>query len=105
VLARIEPTRDRDSFRCEVPRGATALAVTVEQTGPGEFRPSVRLFAPDGRSLASLRAPARGRSLSGTVEVPRGTSWVLAVVEDHLGRNVTRFPYVLTVAPPGEESR
>lgn len=102
VLGSIDPARDRDFFKVEIPGNTRALSVAVGNTGPGEFRPRARVFALSGARAGSLlwegRAPSRGRSLRGSFPLPSGVGSVLVSVEDDLGRYGTAYPYRLVVA-------
>ena len=97
ILGNIDPSRDRDLFRFQIPAGAQSIKVTVEQTGPGEIRPRVRIFSGSGRLLMDRRARTRGRGLFLTMPVDPGLDQIVLSVEDDLGRYVSKFPYVLSV--------
>ncbi len=97
ILGRIDPSRDRDIFRYILPEGTEAVNVAVEQTGPGEVRPRVRVFDASGRLLKEGRARMRGRGLFLSLTVNRETDQIFLSLEDDLGRYVSKFPYVLSV--------
>lgn len=100
ILGRIDPPRDLDFFRIEVPDGTREISVSVEQTGPGEVRPRVRVFN-GGLLLEDQAASGRGRNLSFSFSVTSGTRQILLSVEDYLGRYPSMFPYVLKVGAAG----
>jgi hypothetical protein len=98
VLGAVDPASDRDFYRVELPPHTAGLVVVAGNTGPGEFRPRVRVFSDGGSLLWEGKAAARGRSLMGSFAVPTGVSAVLLSIEDDLGRVPSRFPYRLTVS-------
>jgi len=102
ILGRIDPPGDQDFFRFLLPEGTSRLSVSVEQTGPGEVMPRVRVFGGDGTLLDDQKARARGRSLFFAIVLPRGTGEILLCLEDHLGRYPSMFPYVLKVGSDRE---
>ncbi len=107
VLGSIDPAGDRDFFLVGLPASTRGLAVVVAPTGPGEFRPRVRVFMLSGSERGGLvwegKAAARGRSLRGVFSLPPGAGAVLLSVEDDLGRFPSRFPYRLRVSAAGAE--
>jgi hypothetical protein len=96
ILGRIDPPRDLDFYRFQLPAKARQVSVLVEQTGPGEVRSRVRVFGA-GTLLADRTATSRGRNLYFTFPVRQGMSDFLLSVEDYLGRYSSMFPYVLRV--------
>jgi hypothetical protein len=110
ILGRIDPSRDHDMYRFTIPDSAKELSVSVEQSGPGEVRPRVRIFTSAGELLTEQVAKKRGRNLYFNLPVsgiPGDSSRELVVsVEDFLGRYSSMFPYVLRVAivEPKKES-
>jgi hypothetical protein len=102
ILGRIDPSRDLDFFRFELPDGAREVSVQVEQTGPGEVRPRVRVFS-GGSLLEDQLARSRGRNLYFSFPVkPNMTGFQLSI-EDFLGRYSSMFPYVLKVGVTGHK--
>jgi len=99
ILGRVDPTRDLDFFRFQVPDGAREVSVTLEQTGPGEVRPRIRVFG-GGKLLADRVAGSRGRNLYFRFPVSEGLTDFQVSVEDFLGRYPSMFPYVLRVGIP-----
>ena len=97
ILGKIDPPGDQDFFLFSLPAGIRRIMIQVEQSGPGEVRPRVRVFGEDGTSLNDQKAGARGGNLSFGFPVPDGTGRIFLCVEDHLGRYPSVFPYVLTV--------
>jgi len=97
ILGRIDPSRDHDLFLFRLPEGVTEISVTVEQSGPGEVQPFIRVFTGDGRLLGEQAAASRGRNIHFTMALEEGISDILLSVEDHLGRYSSMFPYVLTL--------
>jgi hypothetical protein len=100
ILARIDPSRDLDFYRFEVPEGAKELSVAVEQTGPGEVRTRVRIFS-GGSILVDQTAKSRGKRLYFTFPIDEQTKTFQLSVEDFLGRYSSMFPYVLKVGVTG----
>ena len=102
ILGRIDPSRDQDMYRFTLPDSADELAVSVEQSGPGEMRPRVRIFTSAGELLAEQVAKKRGRNLYFNLPVSGintdGSRELVVSVEDFLGRYSSMFPYVLRVA-------
>jgi hypothetical protein len=98
VLGAVDPANDLDFYRVELPPRTPGLVVVAGNTGPGEFRPRVRVFSAAGSLLWEGKAPARGRSLKGFIVLPAGTASVLLCLQDDLGRFPSRFPYRLTVS-------
>ncbi len=96
ILGRIDPPRDLDFYRFQLPAKAREVSVLVEQTGPGEVRSRVRVFGA-GTLLADQTASSRGRNLYFTFPVRQGMPEFLLSVEDYLGRYSSMFPYVLKV--------
>lgn len=103
ILGRVDPSGDQDFFRFLLPEGTGRVTVAVEQTGPGEVMPRVRVFGGDGTLLEDQRARARGRNLFFILTLPRETGEVLLCLEDHLGRYPSMFPYVLKVGSGKKE--
>jgi hypothetical protein len=102
ILGRIDPSRDLDFFRFQLPDGAREVSVQVEQTGPGEVRSRVRIFS-GGSLLEEQIARSRGRNLYFNFPVkPDMTDFQLSI-EDFLGRYSSMFPYVLKVGVPGHK--
>ncbi len=109
ILGRIDPSRDLDFFLFQLPEGTDQISIHVEQVGPGEVRPRVRVFRNDGRIIDDQKASSRGRNLYFTIPLTDGITEILLSVEDHLGRYSSMFPYVLTLGvggkgKPGEPS-
>lgn len=102
ILGRIDPSRDHDIFRFRLPEGTSKIYVRVEQAGPGEVQPLVRVFTGDGRLIDERRASLRGRNVYFTVALEADTTEILLSVEDHLGRYSSMFPYVLTLGVEGK---
>jgi hypothetical protein len=102
ILGRIDPSRDHDIFRFRIPEGTSTISVRMEQTGPGEVQPLVRVFTGDGRFLDERRAAFRGKNVYFTVVLEAGITDILLSVEDHLGRYSSMFPYVLTLGVAGK---
>ena len=100
ILGRIDPSRDLDFFRFQLPDGAKEVSVVVEQTGPGEVRSRVRVFS-GGTLLEDKVASSRGRNLYFTFPVDPGMSGFQLSIEDFLGRYPSMFPYVLKVGVKG----
>ncbi|MDF1536402.1 MAG: hypothetical protein P1S46_07875 [bacterium] len=98
ILGRIDPSRDLDMFRFTLPEGVDEISVSVEQSGPGEVRPRVRVFTATGDLLAEQVAGSRGRNLYFTVPVSNKPMELVISVEDFLGRYPSMFPYVLKVS-------
>ena len=96
ILGRIDPARDLDFFRFQLPGEAGEVSVLVEQTGPGEVRSRVRVFG-GGSLLEDQLAKSRGRALYFTFQVNPGMIEFQLSVEDFLGRYPSMFPYVLKV--------
>jgi hypothetical protein len=96
ILGRIDPSRDLDFFRFQVPGGASEVSVFIEQTGPGEVRSRVRVFS-GGSLLEDQVASRRGRKLYFTFPVAPDMTHFQLSVEDFLGRYPSMFPYVLKV--------
>ncbi|MDF1527218.1 MAG: hypothetical protein RRA15_13580 [bacterium] len=96
ILGRVDPSRDLDFFRFKLPAEAKEVSVLVEQTGPGEVRSRVRVFA-GGSLLEDQLAKSRGKALYFTFQVSPGMTDFQLSVEDFLGRYPSRFPYVLKV--------
>ncbi|UCF31315.1 MAG: hypothetical protein JSV26_02535 [bacterium] len=105
ILGRIDPSRDRDLYRFQVPKNTSSITVSVEQAGPGEVRPRVRVFDGSGRLLGDRRAFSRGRGLYISLPVKPGLGEVVLSVEDYLGRYVSKFPYILSVGAVVGRSR
>jgi hypothetical protein len=102
ILGRVDPSRDLDFFRFELPDGAQEVTVVVEQTGPGEVRSRVRVF--DGGSLLEDQvAKSRGQNLYFTFPVDESMKDFQLSVEDFLGRYSSMFPYVLKVGVSGAQ--
>ncbi|MCK5352640.1 hypothetical protein KAJ77_08665, partial [bacterium] len=102
ILGRIDPSRDLDFFRFELPDGAREVSVHVEQTGPGEVRSRVRVYS-GGSLLEDQLARSRGKNLYFTFQInPDMTDFQLSV-EDFLGRYSSMFPYVLKVGVSGNK--
>ena len=102
ILGRIDPSRDLDFFRFELPDGAREVSVHVEQTGPGEVRSRVRVYS-GGSLLEDQLARSRGKNLYFTFQInPDMTDFQLSV-EDFLGRYSSMFPYVLRVGVSGNK--
>ncbi|MBN2720195.1 MAG: hypothetical protein JXR72_03730 [Proteobacteria bacterium] len=97
ILGKIDSPGDQDFFLFSLPDGTRRLTIQVEQSGPGEMRPRVRVFGEDGTFLNDEKAGARGGDLTFGFPVPDGTDKIFLCVEDHLGRYPSVFPYVLTV--------
>ena len=97
ILGRIDPSRDHDLYRFSLPEGTEDISVLVEQTGPGEVQPLVRVFSGEGHLIGKGMAKVRGRNVYFTVALKAGVSEILISVEDHLGRYSSMFPYVLTL--------
>jgi hypothetical protein len=97
ILGRIDPSRDHDIYRFRIPEGVTDISVLVEQSGPGEVQPMVRVFTGDGRLVTERIARSRGRNIYFTIALETGITEILVSVEDHLGRYSSMFPYVLTL--------
>jgi hypothetical protein len=97
ILGRIDPSRDLDMFRFTLPGNADELSVSVEQTGPGEVRPRVRVLSNKGDLLAEQVAKRRGRNLHFSLPVSGASRELVVSVEDFLGRYSSMFPYVLRV--------
>lgn len=97
ILGKIDPPGDQDFFLFSLPEGTRRMTIQVEQSGPGEVRPRVRVFGEDGTFLNDQKAGARGGDLTFGFPVPDGTGRIFLCVEDHLGRYPSVFPYVLTV--------
>jgi hypothetical protein len=100
ILGRIDPPRDLDFYRFEIPEGAREVSVAVEQTGPGEVRSRVRIFS-EGTLLDDEVARDRGRNLYFTFPVEPGVKDIQLSIEDFLGRYPSMFPYVLKVGVSG----
>ncbi|UCG38173.1 MAG: hypothetical protein JSV00_08210, partial [bacterium] len=86
ILGRVDPSRDQDFFRFTLPGGSREIAVYLEQTGPGEVRPRLRVFSTAGRLLYEHIARSRGRNLYFTLTVHEQVREVVLSVEDYLGR-------------------
>ncbi len=100
VLGRIDPPRDLDFFQFRLPDGAREVSISVEQAGPGEVRPKVRVFR--GEKLVHEQAArGRGRNLFFSLRVEEGTRDLRISVEDYLGRYPSMFPYVLKINVTG----
>lgn len=100
ILGRIDPSRDLDFFRFQLPDGAREVSVHVEQTGPGEVRSRVRVFS-GGRLLEDQIARRRGKNLYFSFPVNPDMIDFQLSIEDFLGRYPSRFPYVLKVGVTG----
>jgi hypothetical protein len=104
VLGTVDPAADRDLFLVQVPPRTRTISLVAAPTGPGEFRPRVRVFLAAGREAGRLawegKAAARGRSLKGVFTLPpfAASTTLLVAVEDDLGRFPGRFPYRLRVS-------
>jgi hypothetical protein len=96
ILARIDPSRDLDFYRFQLPGEAREVSVVVEQTGPGEVRSRVRIYN-GGNLLEDQLAKSRGRVLYFTFQVDPGMTEFQLSVEDFLGRYPSMYPYVLKV--------
>ena len=101
ILGKINPSRDHDLYKYLLPDGVSGLSIMVEQTGPGEMRPKVRVFSRDGVLLGVDTARRRGRNLYFELPIQAGISEVIISVEDDLGRYSSMFPYVITVGGIG----
>lgn len=97
ILGRIDPSRDLDMFRFTLSEDVVELSVSVEQSGPGEVRPRVRVFSDTGDLLAEQVAKRRGRNLYFSFPVSGKSRELVISVEDFLGRYSSMFPYVLRV--------
>lgn len=97
ILGRIDPSRDHDLFRFEIPRGAVEIYVLVEQTGPNEVQPRVRMFDSSGKLIRDTKAKARGRNAYFSFPIDPAIQEIVLSVEDNLNRYTSMFPYVLTV--------
>jgi len=97
ILGKIDPSRDHDLFRFEIPRGAVELSVLVEQTGPNEIQPRVRMFDSSGKLFKDAKAKTRGRNAYFSFPVDPLMKEIVLSVEDNLNRYASMFPYVLTV--------
>ncbi len=102
ILGRIDPSRDLDFFRFELPDGAREVSVQVEQTGPGEVRSRVRVFS-GGSLLEDQLARSRGRNLYFSFPVKPDMKGFQLSIEDFLGRYSSMFPYVLKVRVTGHK--
>lgn len=102
ILGRIDPSRDLDFFRFQLPDGAREVSVHVEQTGPGEVRSRVRIFS-GGSLLEDRLARSRGRNLYFTFPVNPDMTDIQLSIEDFLGRYSSMFPYVLKVGVTGNK--
>ena len=103
IMGKVDPARDHDLFRFNLPDGAVELSVRVEQTGPGEVQPRVRVFDSSGGLREDIHARFRGRNLYFVLPVDFETPWIVVSVEDNLGRHNSTFPYVLTLGVKEEE--
>ena len=103
ILGKIDPAKDHDLYRFNLPAHTIEMTVHVEQTGPGEFQPRVRIFDSKGELRGDVRARRRGRSLYFVLPVDFETAWIILSVEDNLGRHDSMFPYVLNLGLKGEE--
>ena len=97
ILGKIDSSRDHDLFRFEIPDGAVEISVLVEQTGPNEVQPRIRLFDGNGKLFKDQKAKFRGRNASLTLPVGPDIVEIVLSVEDNLNRYSSMFPYVLTV--------
>jgi hypothetical protein len=97
ILGRIDPSRDHDLFRFEIPRGAVEISVLVEQTGPNEVQPRVRMFDSSGKLFKDTKARGRGRNTYFSFSINPEIQEIVLSVEDNLNRYTSMFPYVLTV--------
>ena len=102
ILGRINPSRDQDFFFFQLPEGTDQVSVHIEQVGPGEVMPRVRVFSNDGRLIDDQKAKSRGKSLFFTLHLQAGITEILLSVEDHLGRYTSMFPYVLRLGVGGK---
>jgi len=102
ILGRIDPARDLDFFRFQLPDGAKEVSVHVEQTGPGEVRSRVRVFN-GGSLLEDQLARSRGKNLYFSFPVKPSMTYIQLSVEDFLGRYSSMFPYVLKVGVTGNK--
>jgi len=102
ILGRIDPSMDQDFFFFRLPKGADQLSIHVEQAGPGEVRPRVRVFRNDGRLIDDQKAKSRGKNLYFFFFNDAATTEILLSVEDYLGRYSSMFPYVLTLGVEGK---
>lgn len=99
ILGKIDSSRDHDLFRFKIPQGAVEVSVLVEQTGPNEVQPRVRMFDGTGKIFKDARAKARGRNTYFTFPLgDPSTEEIVVSVEDNLNRYASMFPYVLTVS-------
>ncbi|NOY85813.1 MAG: hypothetical protein GXP52_00745 [Deltaproteobacteria bacterium] len=97
ILGKIDPARDHDLYRFNIPADTVELTVLVEQTGPGEVEPRVRVFDSTGELRGDVHAWSRGRNLYFVLPVDFETAWIVLSVEDNLGRYSSMFPYVLNL--------
>ena len=102
ILGRIDPPRDLDFFKIGLPEGTKEVSVSVEQTGPGEVRPRVRVFY-GGSLIADEVAAGRGKNLYFSFSVAPDVRNIQLSVEDFLGRYPSMFPYVLKVGTTGNK--
>ena len=102
ILGRVDPSRDLDFFRFELPEGTREVSVSVEQTGPGEVRSRVRIYN-SGSLLDDQVARSRGKNLYFSFPINPEMTEIQLSVEDFLGRYPSMFPYVLKVGVSGVE--
>jgi len=102
ILGRIDPPRDLDFFKIELPEGTKEVSVSVEQTGPGEVRPRVRVFH-GGSLITDEVAASRGRNLYFSFTVTPDVRKIQLSIEDFLGRYPSMFPYVLRLGTTGNK--
>ena len=102
ILGRVDPSRDLDFFRFELPEGTREVSVSVEQTGPGEVRSRVRIYN-SGSLLDDQVARSRGKNLYFSFPINPEMTEIQLSVEDFLGRYPSMFPYVLRVGVSGVE--